>query len=66
MWHHAGMDTLRIRIPVDSDDREVTVLLDPKELEKAHAGREAGACVTIQREGGAPLHTRALVERVAA
>jgi hypothetical protein len=57
---------LRIKIPVDRDDREATVTLDPNEVLKAVAGQGAGACVVITRECGNPLHVRAVIERVAA
>lgn len=57
---------LRIRIPVDRQDNEVTVRLDPSELQKALAGQDGGACVVISRECGNPLHVRAAIERVAA
>jgi hypothetical protein len=57
---------LRIKIPVDKQDSEVVVSLDPNEVLKAAAGQLAGACVVIAREFGAPLHVRAPIERVAA
>jgi hypothetical protein len=57
---------LRIKIPVDRDDKEATVTLDTNELQKALAGQCGGACVVISREYGNPLHVRAEIERVAA
>jgi hypothetical protein len=41
---------LRIKIPVDKQDSEVVVRLDPNEVLKAAAGQAAGACVVIERE----------------
>jgi hypothetical protein len=57
---------LRIKIPVDKQDNEVVVSLDPNEVLKAAAGQSAGACVVIARECGNPLHARVAIERVAA
>lgn len=60
------MATLRIKIPVDREDNEVTVTLDPVELQKALSGQRGGACVVIRRDEGGPLHVRAPIERLAA
>jgi hypothetical protein len=60
------MVALQIKIPVDRNDNEVTVTLDPTELQKALAGEKGGACVVIGREEGSPLHVRAPLQRVAA
>ena len=60
------MQVLRIKIPVDQQDNEVTVTLYPAEVEKALAGQRGGACVVISRDDGGPLHVRAQIERVAA
>ena len=57
---------LRIKIPVDREDKEITVTLDPGELQKALDGLPGGACVVISRESGNPLHVRAPIERIAA
>ena len=57
---------LRIKIPVDREDKEATVTLDPEELQKAIEGKGGGACVVISRQCGNPLHVRASIERVAA
>jgi len=57
---------LQIKIPVDKQDSEVVVRLDPNEVLKAAAGQGAGACVVITRECGNPLHVRAAIARVAA
>ncbi len=60
------MAALRIKIPVDRQDNEVTVTLDLAEVQKALAGQGGGACVVISRDEGGPLHVRAPIERVAA
>lgn len=57
---------LQIKIPVDREDSEITVTLDPKELAKVLDGNAGGACVVISRQFGAPLHLRAKIERIAA
>jgi hypothetical protein len=57
---------LQIRIPVDREDKEITVTIDPREFEKAEGGATGGACVVISREVGPPLHIRAKIERIAA
>lgn len=61
-----GSMVLRIRIPVDRQDNEVIVQLDPNEVMKAAAGQAATTCVVITREFGNPLHVRAPIDRVAA
>jgi hypothetical protein len=57
---------LRIRVPVDRDDTEVTVTLTDAELLAAIEGRDSHARVVIDRDGMAPATGIVKLERVAA
>jgi hypothetical protein len=58
--------SLQIRVPVDRDDTEVTVVLTDAELAKAVEGKDSHARVVIDREGLAPATGLVKLERVAA
>ena len=58
---------IRINVPVDADDKEISVMLTDAQLAKALAGADAGrAAILVTRDGQAPAKWVARIERVAA